>query len=148
MFTAWCLLGQPWSQSWTGSSMQWVWFDMGLSFCARVSFERLQGERFQNSSISSKPNPATQRPSVSTLPSYIYTWFDHKGVQDRWMVWGFLNPLPYPQLGQDQPPHPPSHPNLKPFNPFFFFFDNAILKALCLVIPLCEHVNDNLLQKC
>lgn len=69
------------------------------------------------------------------------------------------NSSPMPTLKQDQPNSPtlPLSPTVSPLtssHSFFcfcfilIFFDNAILKALCLVIPLCEHVNDNLLQKC
>lgn len=88
-----------------------------------------------------------------------------QGVQDKVKGLRFSDqapppPCPYPKHhpfpnsspnpGQDQPhfPHPVS-PKPQAIHFFCFcFFDNAILKALCLVIPLCEHVNDNLLQKC
>lgn len=54
---------------------------------------------------------------------------------------------PIPTQGQEQcnPSWLPPTIRLN-LKPFISLFDNAILKALCLVIPLCEHVNDNLLQ--
>lgn len=93
---------------------------------------------------------STPNQILHTAPSF-YIQFDNKGYRTRWKVWGFLTPHAYSRTGPAHSPPPHhllSHLNLKPFISFLFsFIDNAILKALCLVIPLCEHVN-NLLQKC
>lgn len=111
---------------------------------------------------------------VSALPQHFTSSFEYKGVRDKGERFEVFQTRPrhpttltttqqlthaYSKTGPAQLPHPspPLSPTVSPLtssHSFFcfcfilIFFDNAILKALCLVIPLCEHVNDNLLQKC
>lgn len=122
-----CLCSNPSSRQ-TRLSSKLNCARLGVSALPKRSFHSLltrgtgQGERFEV--FRTRP-PNIRKPSQTSLPT-----------PDR------TSPTP--------PTYPLSDLNLKPFIfflvSFFLFFDNAILKALCLVIPLCEHVNDNLLQ--
>lgn len=104
-----------------------------------------------NPFVCAEPNSRQIRCLSPHCPGILH--FDYEGYRTRWKVWGFPNSPHH----HHHPPIPtPKHSHfLSPTcrqtssHSFFLlcFFDNAILKALCLVIPLCEHVNDDLLQK-
>lgn len=126
-----------------------------VAFVSRVSLSRLPLNPFS----STRNQILATQASVFTLPRHFMLRFWKQrgtGQGGRFEV-SWAGPLPFnlhPISKTEWNPPRSSSPTRRLTQTSshscfsFVFFNNAILKALCLVIPLCEHVNDDLLQNC